>query len=166
MTVDARNLVASTSSPSTVYGHIDTLTSNRHGRYWIYPGIPTGFSGVLKTPATAFEVTQAELYNWAQAGILTSDIVEYGGPVASKLPYGPTILHAIHSHLSQALLASTTYGELRVLLRSIEEESPRPERDPQQVAHEWLDALRRISSHEPTTSLATWYAAVTGEEEE
>lgn len=167
MTVDARKLVASTSSPSTVYGHIDTLTSNRRGRYWISPGITAGFSGVLKTSAAAFDVTDVEPYNWAQYGILARSIVVSGEPVTSKAGYGQTILHAIYSHLSQALHASVTYGELRELVRSLEEESPlRPEPDPQRVAHEWLEGLGSISSHEPTTSLAAWHAAVTGEEEE
>ena len=167
MTVDARELLASTSSPSTVYGHIDTATSNRRGRYWISPGITTGFSGVLKTSTAAFDVTEVEPYNWAQFNLLTSNIVEFGEPVTSKAGYGQTILHAIYSHLSQALHASVTYGELRELVRRLEEESPaRPEPDPQRVAPEWLESLGSISSREPTTSLATWYAAVTGEEEE
>jgi hypothetical protein len=167
MTVDARKLLASTSSPSTVYGHIDTLTSNRHGHYWVSHGVTTGFRGVLRTSAAAFDVTEVEPYNWAQFGLLTSSIIDPAEPVTSKASYGQTILHAIYSHLSQAIHASVTYGELRELVRSLEEESPaRPEPDPQRVAHEWLEGLRSITSHEPTTSLATWYAAVTGDEEE
>ena len=167
MTVDVRKLIASTSSSSTVYGHIDTSTSNRRGRYWISPGITTEFRGVLKTSAAAFDVTDIEAYNWAQFNILASGTAERVEPITLESGYGQTILHAIYSHLSQALHASVTYGELRELLRGIEEEAPaKPEADPQHVAPEWLEAVQNISSHEPTASLATWYAAVTGEEEE